>query len=261
MHPVMNNKDKIIEHTMQSVSNHYDIISNKQVGTDMYIMTIKGDFEGMPGQFYMIRGVDSFMTLSRPLSIFDIDKAGSGEDGHISFLYKVCGRGTAYFSSLRKDDGIILYGPYGRGFPVEEYKHKKVLLAGGGMGCAPLVFAARYLKNADLKISFREGAMNQDQKEDFFAECAGPANTSLHIDADLTEDIDMDGYDAVMSCGPEAMMKKLTEKHPNTYVSLEKHMGCAVGACLSCTCEVDGKRVRVCKEGPVFKGSEVRFDG
>lgn len=246
MHTVMNN----------NTPDRYDIISNVRVGTDMYVLTIKGDFEGMPGQFYMLRGIDSFMTLSRPLSIFDINK----NEGNISFLYKVCGRGTAYFSSLRKDDGIILYGPYGRGFPVQEYRDRKVLLVGGGMGCAPLVFAAKHLKNADLKIGFRAGVMSQVQKEEFFAKYSGSGNTSLHIDWDLTEDIEADRYDAVMSCGPEAMMKKLTEKHPNTYVSLEKHMGCAVGACLSCTCEVDGKRVRVCKEGPVFKGSEVRFD-
>ena len=246
MHTVMNN----------NTPDRYEIIFNEQVGTDMYVLTIKGDFEGMPGQFYMLRGIDSLMTLSRPLSIFDINK----NEGNISFLYKVCGRGTAYFSSLRKDDGIILYGPYGRGFPVQEYKDRKVLLVGGGMGCAPLVFAAKHLRNADLKIGFRAGVMSQVQKEEFFAKYSGSGNTSLHIDWDLTEDIEADRYDAVMSCGPEAMMKKLTEKHPNTYVSLEKHMGCAVGACLSCTCEVDGKRVRVCKEGPVFKGSEVRFD-
>ena len=55
-------------------------------------------------------------------------------------------------------------------------------------------------------------------------------------------------------------MYKLTKKHDDVYVSLEKHMGCAVGACLSCTCDVAGKRVKVCKDGPVFKGSEVSYD-
>ncbi len=243
----------------KQMPDHFSVISNDKIGRDMYILNVKGDFEGSPGQFYMLRGVDSFMTLSRPISIFDIEKPDLEKDGYISFLYKVCGKGTAYFSSLKKDDGIIIYGPYGRGFPVDEYKDKRVLLVGGGAGSAPLFYAAKQLKYADVKIGFNNEAMDDVQKESFLQKYSLHANASLHIDEDMTENMPSHEYDVVMSCGPEIMMKKLSEKHTNTYVSLEKYMGCAVGACLSCTCEVGGKRVRVCKEGPVFKGREVDF--
>ena len=44
-------------------------------------------------------------------------------------------------------------------------------------------------------------------------------------------------------------------------VSLEERMGCGVGACVGCVCKIkrDGeeKMLRVCKDGPVFKGEEV----
>ena len=40
-------------------------------------------------------------------------------------------------------------------------------------------------------------------------------------------------------------------------VSMERHMACGVGACLSCVVDtVDGKR-RACVDGPVFPASEV----
>lgn len=57
------------------------------------------------------------------------------------------------------------------------------------------------------------------------------------------------------------MMKKvfeLAKAHDiRTYVSLEKRMGCGVGACLSCSCETKKGRRRSCKEGPIFKGSDL----
>lgn len=51
----------------------YKIISNQQIGNDFYIMIIEGSFEAKPGQFYMLRGIGSFMTLSRPISVFDVE--------------------------------------------------------------------------------------------------------------------------------------------------------------------------------------------
>ena len=42
-----------------------------------------------------------------------------------------------------------------------------------------------------------------------------------------------------------------------TYVSLEKRMGCGVGACLSCSVDTKNGRRRSCKEGPIFKGSDL----
>lgn len=43
-------------------------------------------------------------------------------------------------------------------------------------------------------------------------------------------------------------------------VSMEQHMGCAVGACLGCVVHgVDGP-VRVCREGPVFAAEEIAWE-
>ena len=46
-------------------------------------------------------------------------------------------------------------------------------------------------------------------------------------------------------------------------VSLEERMGCGYGACVGCVCktkaanEVGYEQQKVCKDGPVFLGSEV----
>ena len=72
--------------------------------------------------------------------------------------------------------------------------------------------------------------------------------------------------DKIYTCGPVPMMKIVAdtakENNIECMVSMEERMGCGVGACVTCTCTMtDGSRRRVCKDGPVFNGAEVDFDG
>ena len=68
-------------------------------------------------------------------------------------------------------------------------------------------------------------------------------------------------YDCVYVCGPVPMMKAVSaavlEKGIKCQVSLEKYMGCGLGACLSCSCQGVGRRLKVCQDGPVFWAEEV----
>ena len=68
---------------------------------------------------------------------------------------------------------------------------------------------------------------------------------------------------------PDPLMravKRLGEKSGvPTYLSLETHMGCGVGACLVCAVKLRDKNGEpyyghVCKNGPVFSSEEVVFD-
>ena len=68
--------------------------------------------------------------------------------------------------------------------------------------------------------------------------------------------------DVVLACGPTPMLralKALVEKEElNCYVSLEERMGCGFGACVVCVCDLtNGKKARVCKDGPVFNVKDV----
>ena len=56
-------------------------------------------------------------------------------------------------------------------------------------------------------------------------------------------------------------LKAVTEREGlNCFVSLEERMGCGIGACLVCVCDLtNGKKARVCKDGPVFNANEVEL--
>ena len=62
------------------------------------------------------------------------------------------------------------------------------------------------------------------------------------------------------ACGPDGMLRAVSDRarqHGWTaWLSLDKHMGCGMGACLGCTIEVRtpaGVEYRqVCSDGPVF---------
>ena len=80
----------------------------------------------------------------------------------------------------------------------------------------------------------------------------------------LEQGDDLKAYDRkpiILSCGPLPMMKAVAdwaaERGIPAQLSMEQRMGCGVGACLTCTCKVAGHNTRVCKDGPVFRSTEV----
>lgn len=223
------------------------IIENRQITFDLFVMKVAGSYDVKEGQIFMLKALDADMTLYRPLSIFDADEES------VSFLYSVRGKGTAIFSRLRAGDEILLHGAYGNGFPKAD---GKLALVGGGIGMAPLLLVAKRNPNAEVYIGVRDDLYNDEEIsaiQNLFSE----VNMKLKVGGIITDAVPFDNYDVIFTCGPEIMIEAVSKKHANTYVSMEKHMGCGVGACLSCSCKVDGKMKKVCQDGPVFLGREV----
>ena len=232
-----------------------NILSNRVISKNIYELILEGDFQGRPGQFYMLKawqGLDPF--LPRPISIADL-----GEN-KIKFLYEVRGRGTDIFSKLKIGDELSLLGPLGNTFDLEQTG--KIALISGGIGIAPMLFLAKNLK-AEVHIysGFREDEYFLDQIEDhvkatFIATESGNTGHKGFV----TELFKPEDYDLVYSCGPTPMMKAVIQmckgKLP-VYISMEARMACGIGACLGCTVETTRGMERVCKEGPVFKGEEL----
>ncbi len=223
------------------------ILENRQIAGDLFLMKIAGEFEVKEGQFFMLKALDADMTLYRPISIFDAD------ENSVSFLYSVRGKGTAIFSRQKAEDEILVHGPYGNGFPQVE---GNLLLVGGGIGMAPLLLTAKKNPNSTVYIGIRDNLYTEQEISTIKALFA-EVNMNLVIGGLVTDAVDFESCDTVFTCGPEIMMEAVTKKHPHVYVSMEKHMGCGVGACLSCSCKVDGKNKKVCQDGPVFLGREV----
>lgn len=225
------------------------ILSNQQITSDLFLMKVAGNYQVAEGQFFMIKAKNSFMTLFRPISIFDVDSEG------VSFLYSVRGKGTDFFSKMKEDENIMLHGPYGKGFPKIQ---GDLALIGGGIGMAPLYLTAKRNPGSTMYVGLREDLYSEDELNKL-SNLFEDVNVSFKIGGLVTEGIELNDYQCVFTCGPEPMMKAVTKLHDNVYISLEKHMGCGVGACLSCSCKAEDKMVKVCTDGPVFSAKEVKL--
>ncbi len=217
-----------------------------------------------PGQFFQMKDPDATIPLlPRPFSVYKV------EDDKLEFLIKKVGESTKNLSLLHEGHIIQLLGPLGNGFPL--IQDKKVLLASGGIGYAPMPFLEKKLKEAGNEIQFYHGGQSSN---DVFCEdvenCTEDGSlgkTGLVTDF-IEHCFDAVNIDIVYACGPEPMLKALTilcnERNIRVYVSLERVMACGVGACCGCVIKIkeDENIVykKVCKDGPVFDGAEVIWD-
>ncbi len=221
--------------------------------------------QAVPGQFIHIRVADSYQPLlRRPLSISGVDAA----KGTVSVIYRIVGAGTAYLAELKANDVVDCMGPLGNGFSLAG---KKPLLVGGGMGLAPLLFLAQRLCPRPVEVLM--GGRNE--QELFWLDIYQKICERIHVTTDdgsaglrgFTVDalpglLTAGGYDHIYACGPRPMLES-TAAIARSFgvvcqISLEEHMACGVGACLSCTCAgTDGQRRKICTDGPVFQAGEV----
>lgn len=240
--------------------NKTKVYRNEHIVSNIYLMEVKCDARINPGQFYMLRGWGCEPILPRPISVYDY------ENGVISFLYMVCGVGTKHLKNLKEDDNIELLGPLGNGFPIEKLTGNIAIIA-GGIGIAPMLHTIKNLnaKNVDVYCGFREKSYGIDKIKEI------ANNTYIYTETGeeghkgyCTDNVDVKKYDAVITCGPEIMMKKVAElcnkENVDCYLSTEKHMACGIGACLVCSCKTKDGNKRACKDGPVFLGRDVIFD-
>ena len=215
--------------------------------------------EMLPGQFAEIRVDGSATTfLRRPISINYIDRKAN----EVWFLVQLVGDGTRKLAECRKGDVINVTLPLGNGFSMPG-AGKNVLLVGGGVGTAPMLYLGEILRQ-HCNPTFLLGARSKEDllQLDFFK-----AKGEVYV---TTEDgsLGEKGYvtmhsilrerrfDMIYACGPKPMMMAVAKyAHANGIeceVSLENTMACGVGACLCCVENTKEGHVCVCKEGPVF---------
>ena len=233
-------------------------------------------FEHMPGQCAMlsIPGVGEAM--------FSITSSPTVKD-YQEFSIKKCGCLTEWLHAMEPGQQIMIRGPFGKHFPVEDaLKGKDLLFIAGGVGLAPLHSVINYvLDNRDDygKVDIVYGSRSKDDLLDIDEIQSSWMDPVNRMDVHLTIDRPQEGWDGhvafvptyveelgfdpnktVLVCGPPIMIKfvrqaltKLGFKKEQVYTTMELRMKCGLGKCGRCN--IGDKYV--CKDGPVFRFDEL----
>ncbi|WP_297678494.1 dihydroorotate dehydrogenase electron transfer subunit [uncultured Bacteroides sp.] len=217
--------------------------------------------EMLPGQFAEIR-VDGSPTtfLRRPISINYVDR----QRNEVWFLVQLVGDGTKQLGKVKAGDTINVMLPLGNGFTIPSHPSDKLLLVGGGVGTAPMLYLGEQLAKNGSKPTFLLGAKTDKdllQLEQFatYGDVYTTTEDGSHgekgyvIQHSILNSIQ---FEQIYTCGPKPMMmavaKYAKSKNIACEVSLENMMACGVGACLCCVENTAEGHLCVCKEGPVF---------
>ena len=250
------------------------VVENIRLHTKYCLIKLTADKplpEMVPGQFVQVRVDGSPQTfLRRPISINYVDKKAN----ELWLLVQMIGEGTKRMAEYQPGDTMNIMLPLGNGFSIPFLTFNSsllILLVGGGVGTAPMLYLGETLKSIGFEPEFLLGARSKDdimQLADF--EKIG----AVHI---TTEDGTMGekGFvtnhsalkdrkiDMIYTCGPKPMMmavaKYAKESGIQCEVSLENMMACGIGACLCCVENTVKGNVCVCTEGPVFNINQLTW--
>jgi len=249
----------------------YKILDRVDYSDDVYMQVIEAPAIAaacQPGQFIILRIDEEGERI--PLTIADYDRGA----GTITIVVQAIGKTTRQLQRLGKGDSLANFiGPLG--VPSEIEKLGTVVVAGGGIGVAPIYPIARALKEAGNKVIAIVAARNQRLLlwEDRMAEVSdqlivttddGSRGRHCLVTEPLKELCEGGDIDLVYAIGPGVMMKfcaKTTEPYGvKTLVSLNSIMVDGTGMCGACRCSVGGETKFVCVDGPEFDGHKVDFD-
>jgi len=180
---------------------------------------------------------------------------------------------------VKVGDTLALRGPFGKGYPMDKFEGKEVLIVGGGVGLAPLralIYALFDRIDKIKKIHICYGAKSPDDQcfKDEYRRWGKKKKVSVNLTIDKTcpdwngrvglvtcllepdcfceSEVDVENSYAV-ACGPEVMLKFVTFKlldvgfkPEQIYLSMNRRMSCGVGKCARCNIGP----YYLCKDGP-----------
>lgn len=248
-------KKYILDLTVNSV----EALSNKHV-----LIKLTDDKplpEMLPGQFVEVRVDNTPSTfLRRPISINNVDY----DHNELWLLVAAVGDGTRQLQKLQKGDRLNCVLPLGNSFTMPTDSTQKVLLVGGGVGVAPLLYFGKRIKAMGGEPTFLLGARSaKDVLERELFEQVGRVLITTEDGSEGEKGfvtnhsvLAQEHFDRISTCGPKPMMMAVAryafKNDIECEVSLENKMACGVGACLCCVEKtVEGNKC-VCKEGPVM---------
>jgi sulfhydrogenase subunit gamma (sulfur reductase) len=231
-----------------------------------------------PGQFAQVSlfGVGEFPTSLPP----------SPTEDETFFTVRRVGSCTAALHQLKPGDKFGVRGPYGNGFPMEEYYGKSLVFVAGGIGLIPLRSCIVYaLKHRDKYDRVQIFYGSKTPTELMYVPNLREWEQSAGIECKLTVDkecptevwtgnigvvgsllklpgtrVPVDNTIAFV-CGPPVMFRFVIKDllalgFQERYIvsTLERYMKCGVGKCGHCCIGVS----YVCMDGPVFTYEQIK---
>jgi sulfhydrogenase subunit gamma (sulfur reductase) len=199
---------------------------------------------------------------------------------YLQFSILKMGRVTTALHDMEVGDTIGIRGPYGNGFPIEEWKGKNLIFIGGGIGLAPIwsvLHTALGTKEDFGKLTLIYGA--RTSKDLVFKEELEALRKEMTVQ--LSVDVEEPGWKEfvgfvpnnvkdkapspantiTVTCGPPIMikfvimaLKELGFEDQQIYTTVENKMKCGIGKCGRCNI---GPHY-VCKDGPVYSWAELK---
>jgi NAD(P)H-flavin reductase len=188
---------------------------------------------------------------------------------------RVVGNVTRALARLRVGDQLLLRGPFGSSWPKEECRGCDLVIAGGGVGLAPLRPIVYHVINHRGDFGNVHLLYGSRRPADLLYAEEFDAWRAAGIDIEVTVDLTDGAWNGhigvvpalfyrirlhaartrVLTCGPQIMMRfvifeALARRIPpeHIYLTLERNMNCALGFCGHCQLGP----AFICKNGPVF---------
>lgn len=223
-----------------------------------------------PGQFLE---VSVFGVGEAPISI---SSSPSRSNGSFELCVRRAGEVTSALHALHAGDVIGVRGPFGHGFPIQQFRGKDLLLAPGGLGLAPLRSLIQQVldeRHHFGRVTLLYGARHPSELlfTDELDDWAKRGDLEVHLTVDRPDEgwtgnvgvittlfskVQVHPRNTVaVTVGPPVMyrfvlIELLAKGIPegNIWLSLERRMKCGVGKCGHCQMD----HIFTCQDGPVF---------
>lgn len=230
--------------------------------------TFRMSWQGVvkPGQFFEV-SIPKFGEA--PISVSGI------REGSVDLTIRRVGRVTNEIFERYTGDELLIRGPYGNGFQIDEYRGRELVIIAGGTGVSPVRGVIDYFsehldecKNMTLvagfkspdDILFREDFKRWKERMDVILtvdDAKGDSSCQTGLVTNYIPGLKLENKETAQAIvvGPPVMMKFSVQallaaglQEENIWISQERKMCCGLGKCGHC--KIDD--VYVCLDGPVF---------
>ncbi|MBI4565323.1 MAG: dihydroorotate dehydrogenase electron transfer subunit [Planctomycetes bacterium] len=259
------------------------VVRQDRLAPNCMRMTLAAPVRGpvAAGQFAHLRCDETSFDplLRRPFTFWDVQPFQDAWT-NLTLVYTVVGKGTALLAEKQPLDSVGFLGPLGHGFTPRPDRDLYLFVA-GGVGIAPFYHFTRQLRESGdrtrrlLLFGARTESMlyGIDEFPDVGVEVHAATDDGSRGRKGMVTDLMRSTLRHVKSkramvyaCGPDPMLREVmnvarTHDLP-CEVSMERRMGCALGACGACVTKVtageeDWRYSRICWEGPTYDAAKL----